>query len=148
MSCASGQATDAQTGPSIDCQPCADHATDDDEFVLDVTEDEPELESLDGTEDGLSNAQIGAMALGADTEDIAELEQANGKRVVKVLASVGIGVVILNEIFAIGALQNDSGMFSGVIDSIGTTGVAALTLLVVGLVAYAGAVAMGYLDMF
>ena len=148
MSCASGQATDAQTSPSMACQPCADHANTDDEFVLDVTGDEPELNSVTDTDGELSNAEIGASFLGADTDQIAELEQANGKRVVKVLASVGIGVVILNEIFSIGALNNSSGMFSGVVDSIGTTGVAALTLLVVGLVAYAGAVAMGYLDMF
>lgn len=88
------------------------------------------------------------LAQTANAQGTTNLEQANGKRVVKVLASVGIGVVILNEIFTIEALNNTSGPFSGVVDTIGTTGVAALTLIVVGLIAYAGAVAMGYLDMF
>lgn len=80
----------------------------------------------------------------------ARLEQGDGgsKRVVKVLASIAIGVVILNQIFQIDAISNSSGPFAGVTDTLETVGAAALTLLVVGLVAYGGAIALNYMDMF
>lgn len=80
----------------------------------------------------------------------AKLEQGDGgsKRVVKVLASIAIGVVILNQIFQIDSIANSSGPFSGVIDTLETVGSAALVLLVVGLVAYGGAIALSYMDMF
>lgn len=80
----------------------------------------------------------------------ARLEQGSGgsKRVVKVLASIAIGVVILNQIFQIDSIANSSGPFAGVIDTLETVGSAALVLLVVGLVAYGGAIALGYMDMF
>jgi len=78
------------------------------------------------------------------------LEQGDGgsKRVVKVLASIAIGVVILNQIFSIDSIANSSGPFAGVIDTLETVGSAALVLLVVGLVAYGGAIALSYMDMF
>lgn len=80
----------------------------------------------------------------------ARLEQGDGgsKRVVKVLASIAIGVVILNQIFSIDSIANSSGPFAGVIDTLETVGSAALVLLVVGLVAYGGAIALSYMDMF
>jgi len=80
----------------------------------------------------------------------AHLEQGDGgsKRVVKVLASIAIGVVILNQIFQIDSIANSSGPFAGVIDTLETVGSAALVLLVVGLVAYGGAIALSYMDMF
>jgi hypothetical protein len=78
------------------------------------------------------------------------LEQGDGgsKRVVKVLASIAIGVVILNQIFQIDSIANSTGPFAGVIDTLETVGSAALVLLVVGLVAYGGAIALSYMDMF
>jgi hypothetical protein len=80
----------------------------------------------------------------------AKLQQGDGgsKRVVKVLASIAIGVVILNQIFQIDSIANSSGPFAGVIDTLETVGSAALVLLVVGLVAYGGAIALSYMDMF
>lgn len=80
----------------------------------------------------------------------ARLEQGDGgsKRVVKVLASIAIGVVILNQIFQIESIANSTGPFAGVIDTLETVGSAALVLLVVGLVAYGGAIALSYMDMF
>lgn len=80
----------------------------------------------------------------------ARLEQGDGgsKRVVKVLASIAIGVVILNQIFQIDSIANSTGPFAGVIDTLETVGSAALVLLVVGLVAYGGAIALSYMDMF
>lgn len=80
----------------------------------------------------------------------ASLQQGDGgsKRVVKVLASIAIGVVILNQIFQIDSIANSSGPFAGVIDTLETVGSAALVLLVVGLVAYGGAIALSYMDMF
>jgi len=50
-------------------------------------------------------------------------------------AIVGIAVIgiVLNELMTTAAVNNSSGPFSGIFDSLETTGVAAVTLLVVGL---------------
>jgi uncharacterized membrane protein YesL len=57
--------------------------------------------------------------------------------VVRVLGGAMIGiailVVVLNEVFALDQINNSSGAFSGVIDSLKSTGGAALGLLVIGL---------------
>lgn len=162
MSVAKTETGESHTNPGPDCEPCQAELLDD-ELVLDTTGAEPTLEKPDSEPEDAeievedvsdrqkSLAERGAELLGvesAELDGMAEMKQANGKRVVKVLASVGIGVVILNEVFSVGSLANSSGPFAGVIGTIETTGVAALTLIVVGLIAYAGAVAMGYLDMF
>jgi len=62
-------------------------------------------------------------------------------------AVVGIAVIVLvvNEVLTIGAVSNSTGPFSGVIDSLETTGVAAMTLLVVGLVVVAAQQIMSYM---
>lgn len=62
-------------------------------------------------------------------------------------AVVGIAVIVLvvNEVLTIGAISNSTGPFAGVIDSLETTGVAAMTLLVVGLVVVAAQQIMSYM---
>jgi hypothetical protein len=62
-------------------------------------------------------------------------------------AVVGISVTVLvvNEVLTIGAIQNSSGPFAPVIDSIGSTGVAAMSLLVVGLLVLAASRIMGFM---
>ncbi|RYJ15358.1 hypothetical protein ELS19_06160 [Halogeometricum borinquense] len=58
-------------------------------------------------------------------------------KTVRIIGSSMIGiavlVVVLNEVFALDTIANSSGAFSGVIDSLKTTGGAALGLLVIGL---------------
>lgn len=49
------------------------------------------------------------------------------------MIGIAILVVVLNEVFGIGSINNSSGPFSGVIDSLKSTGGAALGLLVIGL---------------
>jgi len=50
-------------------------------------------------------------------------------------AMIGIAVlvVVLNEVFALDQISNSSGAFSGVIDSLESTGAAALGLIVIGI---------------
>lgn len=65
-------------------------------------------------------------------------------------AVIGIAVVVLvvNEVLTVGAINNTSGPFAPVIDSLGTTGVAAMTLLVIGLLVVAATYIMRYMDKF
>jgi len=65
-------------------------------------------------------------------------------------AVVGIAVVtlVVNEVLTIESINNSSGPFSGVIDSLNTTGVAAMTLLVVGLVVLSASFIMRYMGNF
>jgi hypothetical protein len=49
------------------------------------------------------------------------------------MIGIAILVVVLNEVFALDQIANSSGAFSGVIDSLKSTGGAALGLLVIGL---------------
>jgi hypothetical protein len=62
-------------------------------------------------------------------------------------AVVGIAVIVLvvNQVLTIGAIENSTGPFSGVIDSLESTGVAAMVLLVVGLVVVAAQQIMGFM---
>ena len=68
--------------------------------------------------------------------------------VVRVIGGAMIGiavlVVVLNEIFSIESIANSSGAFSGIIDSLESTGVAAMSLLVVGLLVAAANRVMGF----
>lgn len=49
------------------------------------------------------------------------------------MIGIAILVVVLNEVFALDQISNSTGAFSGVIDSLKSTGGAALGLLVIGL---------------
>lgn len=76
------------------------------------------------------------------------LAQAEVMRTVRVIGGAMIGiavlVVVLNEVFSIDSIANSSGPFSGITDSLTTTGVAAMSLLVVGLLVAAANRIMGF----
>ena len=61
-------------------------------------------------------------------------------------AVIGIAVIVIvvNEVLTTNAVNNSSGPFGGVIDSLETTGVAAMTLLVVGLLVAAASKLMSF----
>jgi len=77
-----------------------------------------------------------------------ELAEAAIMGVVRVIGGAMIGiavlVVVLNEIFSIESIANTSGPFGGVVESLESTGVAALSLLVVGLLVAAANRVMGF----
>lgn len=78
-----------------------------------------------------------------------ELAQAvSAKAVGKGLVTIGLVVVVLNEVFSIDSINNSTGPFSGVITTIESIGESALTLLAVAFIVLAGAVAMRYMDRF
>ena len=68
--------------------------------------------------------------------------------VVRVIGGAMIGIavltVVLGEIFTLDQISNNTGPFSGVIDSLESTGVAALSLLVIGLLVAAANRVMGF----
>ena len=76
------------------------------------------------------------------------LSAASIMRTVRVIGGAMIGiavlVVVLDEIFTINSISNSTGPFSGVIDSLEGTGVAALSLLVIGLLVAAANRVMGF----
>jgi hypothetical protein len=92
-----------------------------------------------------------AMQTGAAAVD--RLEQKTGvseaaiMRAVRVIGGALIAIamitVVLSEVFALDAVNVSSGPFSGVYDTLTTTGPAALTLLVVGLIVLAANNIMG-----
>lgn len=68
--------------------------------------------------------------------------------VVRVIGGAMIGIavltVVLGEIFTLDQISNTSGPFGGVIESLESTGVAALSLLVIGLLVAAANRVMGF----
>lgn len=76
------------------------------------------------------------------------LSTASIMNTVRVLGGGMIGlavlVVVLDEIFSLSAVSSSSGPFSGVIDSLETTGSAALGLLVIGFLVLAANRIMGF----
>jgi hypothetical protein len=77
-----------------------------------------------------------------------DMSEARIMDVVRVVGGAMIGlavlVVVLNEVFAIDAIANGTGQFTGVIDSLETTGSAALGLMVIGLLIVAANRIMSY----
>jgi len=77
-----------------------------------------------------------------------EWSQASIMQQVRLIAGAMIGisvlVIVLNEVFSLNQISNSSGPFSGVIDSLESTGGAALGLLVVGLLIVAANAVMGF----
>lgn len=71
---------------------------------------------------------------------------------VKMIGSgvIGLAVItlVVNQVLTINAINNSSGPFTGVIDSINTTGESAMTLLVVGLLVAAAAFIMSVMGRF
>jgi len=76
------------------------------------------------------------------------LSQASIMQTVRLLGGALIGisvlVVVLNEVFSLDTIANGSGPFSGITDSLQSTGVAAMSLLVVGLLVVAANRVMGF----
>jgi hypothetical protein len=58
---------------------------------------------------------------------------------------IAVIVLVVNEVLTVPAINNSTGPFTPVIDSLGTTGVAAMSLLVVGLVVAAARAIMGFM---
>lgn len=91
--------------------------------------------------------RTGRDALGADS--VAEAQELPIMQAVRMIggAVVGIAVIVLvvNEVLTISAVENSTGPFGGVIDSLESTGVAAMTLLVVGLVVVAAQQIIGFM---
>lgn len=77
-----------------------------------------------------------------------EWSEASIMQQVRLIAGAMIGisvlVIVLNEVFSLNQISNSSGPFSGVIDSLESTGGAALGLLVVGLLIVAANAVMGF----
>jgi len=99
-----------------------------------------------------SKATPQALTAGADAVDrLADrtgYSQAAIMRTVRTMggALVGISVlvVVLNEVFALDAISNSSGEFSGVITQLTNIGGAALGLLVIGILVLAANRVMGF----
>lgn len=70
------------------------------------------------------------------------------KMVGAAVIGIAVTVLVVNEVLTVEAINNTSGPFAGVIDSIETTGVAAMTLLVIALVVVAASYIMGVMDRF
>lgn len=60
------------------------------------------------------------------------------------LIGISVLVVVLSEVFSLDQIQNANGSFGGIIDSLESTGVAALSLLVIGLLVVAANRVMGF----
>jgi hypothetical protein len=99
-----------------------------------------------------TQARSSTLAAGASAVDNLQsrtgLSEAAIMDVVRVIGGAMIGiailVVVLNEVFALDAIANSSGEFSGVIDSLQSTGGAALGLLVIGLLVLGANRVMGF----
>jgi len=132
-------------------EPSPEDATD---TEADAEVDEGKLdamrETLSDYEDDLERSiRAGEEFWGGDVEDVdedADLEldvmraiQAIGGGVI----AIAIVVVVVNAVMTTEAVNNSSGPFQGVIDSLNTTGVSAMVLLVIGLLVGAASRLMG-----
>jgi hypothetical protein len=115
--------------------------------------DEPGvIDSVKDTADEVDNQFSLAFQVGADSaEDLARdagLSNAYIMDVVRVIGGAMIGlavlVVVLNQVFTLESISSGSGPFQGVIDSLESTGGAALGLLVIGLLVVAANRIMGF----
>lgn len=89
-----------------------------------------------------------ANLVGANTLDEPDAEMGIMGTVRLIGASVvgiAVTVVVVNEVLGIGTIANSSGPFAPVIDSLGTTGVAAMSLLVIGLLVVSASRVMGFM---
>jgi len=60
------------------------------------------------------------------------------------MIGIAVLVIVLNEVFSLNQIANDTGPFAGVIDSLERTGGAALGLLVIGLLVLGANRVMGF----
>jgi aspartate oxidase len=110
------------------------------------------IDSAKDTAEEVDNQFSLAFQVGADSaEELARdagLSNARIMDVVRVIGGAMIGlavlVVVLNSVFTLDTIQSGSGPFQSVIDSLETTGGAALGLLVIGLLVVAANRIMGF----
>jgi hypothetical protein len=112
-----------------------------DAVTVDDDPDEPDFQVVDETGHVVETTTV-------DEFEEEGLAQAEVMQTVRVIGGGMIGlavlVVVLNEIFSINSISSSSGPFSGIIDSLESTGVAALSLLVIGFLVLAANRIMGF----
>lgn len=97
--------------------------------------------------DVMKSAGAWERSFGWDEADAASGDRLNIQRTIQAIGgsvvAIALITVVVNEVLTTNAIANSTGPFTGVIDSLNTTGVAAMTLLVVGLLVAAGMRIMG-----
>lgn len=78
-----------------------------------------------------------------------QLDQMNIMQTVQMIGSAVVAIaiiaVVVNQVLTTDAVANTSGPFDPVVDQLGTTGVAAMGLLIVGLIVAAASQLMGFM---
>jgi hypothetical protein len=92
--------------------------------------------------------EVGDAALDSEDEDEFDSRFSQMMRTVQMIGGAVIGIaivtIVVNEVLTTSAVNNSSGPFGGVISSLETTGVAAMSLLVVGLLVAAASKLMSF----
>ena len=92
--------------------------------------------------------EVGDAALESDDGDEFDSRYSQMMRTVQMIGGAVIGIaivtIVVNEVLTTSAVNNSSGPFGGVISSLETTGVAAMSLLVVGLLVAAASKLMSF----
>lgn len=83
-----------------------------------------------------------------DTEGMSLAQSLTAKTIGKGLMTVALVVIVLNELFTLSIVNNTTGPFGDLIDTVENLGVAALTLVVIGFIVLGAAVAIGFMDRF
>lgn len=106
------------------------------------TDDEIEVSQLEAA------ANYWEQKFGWEETSLDDASRYNVMQAVRMIGGGVIGiaviVIVVNEVLTTGAVNNSTGPFSGVIDSLETTGVSAMVLLVVGLLVAAASRLMGF----
>jgi len=91
--------------------------------------------------------EVGDAALDSESDEY-DSEYSQMMRTVQMIGGAVIGIaivtIVVNEVLTTSAVNNSSGPFGGVISSLETTGVAAMSLLVVGLLVAAASKLMSF----
>jgi len=91
--------------------------------------------------------EVGDAALDSEDDEY-DSEYSQMMRTVQMIGGAVIGIaivtIVVNEVLTTSAVSNSSGPFGGVISSLETTGVAAMSLLVVGLLVAAASKLMSF----
>jgi hypothetical protein len=92
--------------------------------------------------------EVGDAALDSEDEDEFDSRFSQMMRTVQMIGGAVIGIaivtIVVNEVLTTSAVNNSTGPFGGVINSLETTGVAAMSLLVVGLLVAAASKLMSF----
>jgi len=91
--------------------------------------------------------EVGDAALESESDEY-DSEYSQMMRTVQMIGGAVIGIaivtIVVNEVLTTSAVNNSTGPFGGVINSLETTGVAAMSLLVVGLLVAAASKLMSF----